>query len=207
MVYALLAARWILALILLGTGASKVVAPAAFAESVRRYEVVPWRYSTPVAWAVITAELLLGIGFGLGLFLPLCGVLAAGLFLCFAAAIAWNLGRGRSFDCGCVAGERTISWRLATTDAVLAGLGVLVAVGPSGALALWGASTGSGGLAASHTIPIPLIVITAAGLCRLVQQGAWLRPTRSSISQSAAPAALNAIRPGDVGRAAASAGS
>lgn len=207
MAYALLAVRWILALTLLGTGASKVVAPSSFAESVRRYDVVPRRYSTPVAWAVITAEILLGIGFGLGLFLPLCGALAAGLFLCFAAAIAWNLGRGRSFDCGCVAGERSISWRLVTTDAALAGLGVLVAIGPSGALALWGASAGSGGLAASHTIPIPLIVITAVGLCRLAQQGVWLWPRRSLPSQSATSAALNVIYSGDVNPAAAGAGS
>lgn len=136
-----------------------------------------------------------------------CGVREA-LWRCAVAVYRpGGLGAGRFLIAECGAGERSISWRLATTDAVLAGLGVLVAVGPSSALALWDSSAGSGGLVASRTIPIPLIVITAAGLCRLVQQGVWLRPTRSSVSRSAAPAALNVIRPSDVGRVAASTGS
>jgi uncharacterized membrane protein YphA (DoxX/SURF4 family) len=198
--YALLAVRWILALTLLGTGISKVFAPSAFAESVRRYDVVPSRYSTPVAWTVIAGELLLGVGFSIGLAVPVCGALAAALFLCFAAAIGWNLSRGRSFDCGCVAGERPISWRLAGADVALGGLGVWVAIGPSGALALWAASSGSGGLGLSRALPIPMIIVTLVGLWRLIEQGAWLRHGEESVIETPAPG-LNVIKPGAVGQA------
>lgn len=206
MAYVLLAVRWVLALTLLGTGASKVAAPAAFAEAVRRYHVVPTRLSSPVAWVIITVELLLAVGFGPGVLLPLCGAVGAGLFLCFAAATVWNLGHGRSFDCGCSAAERPISWRLAITDAAFASLCVIVALGPSGALALWGASAEPTRLAVSHTIPIPLVVITAVGLCRLAQQGAWLRPQRSLPSEGASSGALDIMHMGDPGHATASPG-
>lgn len=196
--YVLLAVRWILALTLLGTGISKVFAPSAFAESVRRYGIIPWRYSAAVAWTLIACELVLGIGFAVGLALPVCGAVAAVLFLCFATAISWNLSRGRSFDCGCVTGERPISWWLVGADVGLVGLGVWVAVGPSGALALWGASSASDGLAVSRAIPIPLIIVTLVGLLRLIEQGEWLREVDDSVTETSA---LNVIKPGTVGQA------
>jgi uncharacterized membrane protein YphA (DoxX/SURF4 family) len=191
--YALLAVRWLLALTLLGAGVSKVGSPSAFENSVSRYALVPARYTGVVARAVIAAELLLAVGLGLGLILPLCGVAGAVLFTAFAVAVGWNLGHGRSFDCGCSADERPISWRLAATDMVLAGLGILVAFGPSGALAVWGASHGGAGLSATWAIPVPLGVIIALGLWRLAQQSRWLWPQRPLPREEVVDVSLDVI--------------
>lgn len=174
MAYLLLAVRWVLALTFLGAGLSKVGSPAAFEVSIRRYGLVPNRWVGATARAIITAELLASLALALGLVVPFCAALSAILLGGFAAAVAWNLTRGENFDCGCSANERPISWMLVFIDSVLAGLAVVLIIGPSGALSIWSASAGGGGLAIARALPIPLLVLVALGLWRLAGEARWM---------------------------------
>ena len=79
------------------------------------------------------------LGAALGLLLPATRALAAAtlmaLLVLFAAAMAINLGRGRSdIDCGCFIGvqKQRISWALVVRNLVLAGFGLMLLVEETG---------------------------------------------------------------------------
>ncbi len=127
----------VLALVFLPSAWSKLRAPDEVLGVVENYRLVPAPLVAPVARALPVLE----IGAGLGLLLPPTrgpgGLLAAGLFLVFALAMAINLGRGRTeIDCGCFLGRHKdrISWALVGRNLVLAAGGLLVALAPAAAV-------------------------------------------------------------------------
>jgi hypothetical protein len=103
------ALRGPLALLLAAAALHKLRGPAAFRSALAEYRVLPAALAAPAAALVPAAEAaaavaltapLLGAGPALRAGGPL---LAAALLALYAAAIAWNLGRGRrDLDCGCL---------------------------------------------------------------------------------------------------------
>ncbi len=171
MVYAALAGRWVLALLFLAAGLSKLGRRDWLVGVVARYEIVPTRYDRMVALMLPRLELGIGLVLALGVVPGASGWFASALLLGFALIVGVNLLRGRSFDCGCGGGvERPIGWPLVVRNACLAAVGGLVASGPAG-LAIWAGPLSGGSVPASgrELLPIPLIVIAVSGTWRCVQ--------------------------------------
>jgi hypothetical protein len=180
MVEALLAARWILAVMLLCAGVAKLADRQRFAEAIARYSIVPSAHLAAVAAVLPVVEALVGVALALG-FVPMISASCAGVLLFgFALAVAVNLVRGRRFDCGCggaLGGE--IGWRLVARNAGLAAVAAAVAVGPAGLAVSTGALAGGGSrLSAGVLLPVPLTVIALLGLIRCVQSYAAGRLVR-----------------------------
>lgn len=166
----ILALRWWVALILFVAGVTKIGDVERVGEAVARYGVMPRWFVRPTAMLLPAIELTLAAALALGFLPSIAGGLACVLFAGFAVAIVWNLVHGRRFDCGCGTGaESMISWGLALRDAALAALGLLIAIGPSGGLAVWPVLVHGSGHAsvASTLIPVPMIVILLAAASRL----------------------------------------
>lgn len=94
--------RIVSALILISAGLAKIQRTKRFKDTLSEYRIMPAAMVGPVAALLPPAE----IGLGIALLAPagnaISALLAAGLFLAFAMAIAINLSRGRkSIDCGC----------------------------------------------------------------------------------------------------------
>src|SRR5579875_97483 len=180
MVQALLAGRWILALMLLCAGVAKLIDRARFAEAVANYAIVPSARVVAVAAALPIVETVLGIALALGL-VPMISAACAGALLCgFALAMALNLARGRRGDCGCGGAlDGEIGWWLVARNVGLAAVAVAVAMGPAG-LAVWTGSVGGGGshLRAGVLAPVPMTVIALLGAMRCVQSYAAGRPAQ-----------------------------
>ncbi|RDI46729.1 MauE/DoxX family redox-associated membrane protein [Nocardia mexicana] len=124
--------RLLLAVRLLVSGAAKLRQPASTQVAVARYRLLPERM-VPLAAALLTgAEIVVGLALLTGVGVRGAAVGAAMLHLAFAAGIAANLTRGRSFDCGCRGPHRRrrISWSLAAENVIAALAAVAVATLP-----------------------------------------------------------------------------
>ncbi len=124
----IVAARFLLGFTLLLACIPKLAAPAAFADAVARYRILPPRAARLAGRGIPICEAALAAGLILGVAERWCAAASAVLLLAFAVAIATNLLRGRAIECACGArpGDR-ISWRLACRDVLLAGVAVAVA--------------------------------------------------------------------------------
>ena len=98
------------------------------------YRVIPLPLVAATSRLVILVEVLLGIGWAMGIMLQAVAVASAVLLGTYAGAMAVNLVRGRDYiDCGCGFGtdqqaEQKISWALVARNTVLlivAGLATL----------------------------------------------------------------------------------
>jgi uncharacterized membrane protein YphA (DoxX/SURF4 family) len=126
--------RFGLAVIFLLSGLAKLPRRAEFTSAVRNYQLVPDRVGALVGRLLppveVAAAALLALGLGVR---PVAALLGAFL-VAFSAAVAINLLRGRTIDCGCFGpvAERRITWWSVGRNVVLAGAaGVVVAVGPT----------------------------------------------------------------------------
>jgi len=118
--------RAALALLFAVSALQKLRAPAAFADAVREYRLLPARLALPFAAGLMVLELGLGIGAFMGNATALLGIVA--LLLLYSVAIAINLRRGRvDIDCGCGGARhgRPLSLWLLVRNGGLAALGVL----------------------------------------------------------------------------------
>jgi hypothetical protein len=184
MVYALLAGRWVLALVLLGAGLAKVGDREQFAQVVERYGIVPARYGARLAAGLPWAEIVVGLALAAGLAPAVSGWGATALVLGFAVAVGVNLARGRRFDCGCGGAVNSqIGWPLLVRNLFLVAIGVAVALGPAG-LAVSGGVLGGGRVhvAVRDLLPVPLIVVALFGLIRCLQSFAAGRFIRADSS-------------------------
>lgn len=163
---ALLAVRFLIAGIFLRSGLAKTSDLADFRSAVANYRLLPASLVTVVALSLpfleVAAALLLAAGIGTGL----VAALLALLLLAFAAAIAINLARGRTFDCGCSgSAPATISWRHVAGDGLLAVLAAAVALAPPTTLVLW---RGVAGPYSTTTAPagalLPVLLTVALAL-------------------------------------------
>jgi len=96
-----LAARLILGIVLIWSGAAKVGNLASSVTSTNAYQILPYGAVQVVGNALPFCEMGLGLLLVIGLFTRVMGALGALLMLGFIIAIASVWARGISIDCGC----------------------------------------------------------------------------------------------------------
>ena len=79
----------------------KILHPAAFAEAVYNYQILPDAAVNLAALTLPWLELLLGICLIAGVWLPGAALLSTGLLTVFIAALEYNKMRGLDIHCGC----------------------------------------------------------------------------------------------------------
>jgi len=111
-------------------GVEKVRAPGEFVEGVRQYRIVPPRFAPVAGWALIAAELGLGLLLVTGLVPALAALGAIVLFGIFAAALALSLARSNTAPCHCFGASEveTISPVALVRALALAGVAAAVLV-------------------------------------------------------------------------------
>jgi uncharacterized membrane protein YphA (DoxX/SURF4 family) len=130
--------RFGLAVVFLLSGLAKLPRRAEFVEAVKNYQLVPARVGEVIGKVLPPVELAAGALLALGLGIRAVAALLALFLLAFSLAVAINLLRGRTIDCGCFGpvGPRRITWLTVARNVILiAAAGVVVAEGPT-ALAL-----------------------------------------------------------------------
>lgn len=121
--------RCFIGLVLLATGAGKVLDLRGFAEVLRSYEAVPDSWLPPLAAAVPAVELLLGLWLVSGRRLAAASLVSCAVHLAYAAWSAAALLRGlRLSNCGCfgVFWARPLTGLTVAEDLGLAGLSLAV---------------------------------------------------------------------------------
>jgi uncharacterized membrane protein YphA (DoxX/SURF4 family) len=175
---AALASRFALAAVFLGAGLAKLVRPAEFAGAVDAYRLVPAALVRPLATWLPRLEVAAAALLALGVASRPAALAALALLLGFAAAIAVNLLRGRTIDCGCLgtAAPRRIGWPLVARNLVLAGMALLVAAAAPRVLALPGplADGRPSGLDAGRCAAVALATLAAAAAAALGADAARL---------------------------------
>ena len=111
-----------LAALLAYAAVSKLLDPAAFAEDIQNYRVLPEAWAGPLALALPVLELvvaaaLLSASHGSG-----ASLLAGVLLLTFALAMAQAKVRGIDLECGCFGGHSRVSWTKVALNVGLAAL-------------------------------------------------------------------------------------
>lgn len=120
------ASAWVAGIVLLTAGVGKIATVREFGKLLAAYEILPESAIPIFSLAIPLCEMCCGAALLLGLFQPVAGFGAGGVFLLFAAAITCNLLRGRrELTCGCFGGSsKQISWHLVARNVVLAGLAI-----------------------------------------------------------------------------------
>jgi uncharacterized membrane protein YphA (DoxX/SURF4 family) len=108
--------------IFVAAGSGKLTRWHEFKGTLDAYRLLPASVVRPAAAFIVVAELVGGLALVSGWQAEPCALLASVMLACFAAGMAINLARGRSFiDCGCFQGARQpIEWRLVVRNVVLA---------------------------------------------------------------------------------------
>lgn len=144
--------------VFLGAGVAKLRSRQLFPGVVANYRLLPDTLVGPFAAVLPIAEVLLGLALILGV--RAAALPASFLLLAFAAAMAINIGRGRShIDCGCGRSElrQPLSRALVARNIVLAAL-VLPALLPQPS---FGSAEWSIGLAAGTALYLLTILANA----------------------------------------------
>ncbi|MDD5722562.1 MAG: hypothetical protein PHY29_02350 [Syntrophales bacterium] len=95
------AARWILGIVFICASFHKIRYPAAFAEAVYLYQILPDWLINLSALVLPWLELLLGVFLIIGLWMPGAVVITNLLFITFMGALSYNMARGLDISCGC----------------------------------------------------------------------------------------------------------
>ena len=96
-----LAARLFLAGIFIYASLYKIAHPAAFANDVYNYQILPDALINLTALVLPWLELFLGLCLLAGIWLPGAVLTANGLLIVFLAALVFNMARGLDINCGC----------------------------------------------------------------------------------------------------------
>ncbi len=99
-----LAARLFVAAVFLYAAYDKVWQPAAFAEAVAQYDLIPLWLVNPASVVLAWLELILGALLVLGVAIRACAVWTSGLLLFFTALMVYAGLTGAGYDCGCFPG-------------------------------------------------------------------------------------------------------
>jgi uncharacterized membrane protein YphA (DoxX/SURF4 family) len=124
---------------------------------VANYRLLPDSLNRGVTWALPPGELMLAIALTLGV--AGAEIVAGGLLCVFAAAVAINLARGRTYiDCGCFDASlrQTLRWSLVVRNAALA-------------LLLFAAARSRGAVEASDAVTLTMGVMAGAAFFMLMQ--------------------------------------
>jgi uncharacterized membrane protein YphA (DoxX/SURF4 family) len=93
--------RLVLGLVFLAACASKLLHPAAFAEVIINYHILPGFLVVPAALILPWLELLCGLALLAGIFAPGAALLTTAMMLVFLGAEFSALWRGLDIACGC----------------------------------------------------------------------------------------------------------
>ena len=96
-----LCVRLVLGIIFVWASIDKVIHPAAFAEAVYNYQILPHALINLTAIILPWLELILGFLLILGLWVPGAVMLSGLLLLTFFGATLFNVARGLDIYCGC----------------------------------------------------------------------------------------------------------
>ncbi|HVA92259.1 MAG TPA: MauE/DoxX family redox-associated membrane protein [Chloroflexota bacterium] len=96
--------RLFLATVFFVAGGSKVVQLWAFVHTVEGYHMLPEALARPFGLALPWIELLLGLYLLLGLFIRVTAAVTAAVLGMFLLALATQIARGHTGNCGCVVG-------------------------------------------------------------------------------------------------------
>lgn len=164
---ATLAGQFLLGLVFLTAGLSKVRRMSAFRAAVANYQLLPKPLVSPVAQTVLLVEVAGSFLLLLGVAVRLVASVFAVMLLVFAAAAVLNLSRRRHIDCGCygVVPSQELSWWHVSSNVSLAGLAVLVALRTPVVLEPF-TSVGTG-LGARDALAAPLVACILYLLMRL----------------------------------------
>jgi cobalt-zinc-cadmium efflux system protein len=93
--------RLILGVIFIAAGAPKILYPAAFAEAVYNYQILPDVLVNLAAIAMPWVEVIVGGMLIVGFWMPGAVLIYNGLMIMFMSALAYNVARGLDIHCGC----------------------------------------------------------------------------------------------------------
>jgi uncharacterized membrane protein YphA (DoxX/SURF4 family) len=161
----LLVIRLFIAGTFIRAGAVKLADIKEFRLAVANYDILPAGLVAAAAVTVPAVEVVAGLLLLLGVLPVVVAAVLAALLLCFSAAIAVNLARGRVFDCGCGSNvtPQTIGWRHIAVNALLAGGATAVAVAPPASLELLRGPSGLVSIAVPGGSDVPLVLTAALG--------------------------------------------
>ncbi len=119
------ALRAFIGLVLLATGAGKLLDVGGFADVLRSYQVLPEGLVGPLSVGVPVAEILVAAWLFSGFGLAAASLASAALHLVYAAWSASGLARGLALEnCGCfgVFLARPLTWKTVAEDLVMVAL-------------------------------------------------------------------------------------
>jgi hypothetical protein len=114
----------ILGVIFLVASADKICHPAAFAQAIYNYQILPGTFINITSIILSWLEVLLGLFLIIGLWLPGTVTLTNVLLATFFGALVFNVARGLDVHCGCFStsteGDPATTWYLIRDGAFLA---------------------------------------------------------------------------------------
>ena len=93
--------RLVLGGIFIWAGADKILHPAAFAQAIYNYQILPGETINLTALILPWVEVLLGVFLVVGVWLPGAVALTNILLLVFLGTLVFNVARGLDVHCGC----------------------------------------------------------------------------------------------------------
>lgn len=115
--------RLILGAIFIIASADKIIHPAAFAQAIFNYQILPDYLINIMSIILPWLEILLGVFLLFGLWLPGTVTLTNALLIAFFAALVFNVARGLDVHCGCFStsatGAPATAWYLVRDTAFL----------------------------------------------------------------------------------------
>lgn len=144
-----------------------------FRLAVKNYEIVPASLTGITAVGVAAVEVTAGLLLLLGILPLVIAAVLAILLVCFSAAIAINLARGRVFDCGCDGSStapQTISWSHVTANTFLAAMAAAISIAPPASVNLLYGPSGAFSISipGGSRVPVLLAAMLAFVTMRLL---------------------------------------
>ncbi len=123
-VYIAVSARLIMSGVFIYASYDKIMNPAAFAEAVFGYQILPPQLINITAIVLPWLELFLGILLLSGIWMPGAALGISFLMIAFIGALFYNLARGLDFYCGCFSATSTtgVSWWIILRDLIFLAL-------------------------------------------------------------------------------------
>jgi len=90
----------------------KILDPAAFAQAIANYQILPGTWVNGVAWLLPWLEMISGICLISGQLVRGGALVIASLLVVFLAALGYNAYRGLDIACGCFSLDRTANGRI-----------------------------------------------------------------------------------------------
>ncbi len=94
-------ARWILGGVFIYASYDKILHPAGFSKIIYNYQIVPDGLINLTALVLPMLELIMGIFFWIGFWMPGTVMLSNILLVSYMGALTFNLARGLDINCGC----------------------------------------------------------------------------------------------------------